>query len=482
MPSPLPPDLTPPRQATERNYSRATYGGHLAAVSASIGMPLIPWQRYVADVALEVDAQGVFVYSSVLLTGPRQIGKTAFDLARSIQNCLMGSGRRAWYTAQSGQHADAKWREQAESFMENKHNPLRPLLAKNPRYSNGSMEMSFVNGSKFRPHPPTEDSLHSKQSDSNSIDEAWAFSYQQGSALLGAVAPTTTTRRMVTGQRTQLWIESTEGTIESTFLNPRLEAARAGDPSVAFFDWGIGPDDDPSDLELVAAKHPGFGRLLDMQTLRDRFSDLGAGEFARAYGNRRTGSTERVIPAEPWQRAALPADEEIADGPVCFGAAVGMDGVDVSIVMVTVVAGHYIAAIVKDGHAPGTAWALDRIKTLSEKYKAPFAIDNVGPSAALYDAVKRAKVPLVELNSAAVAASCQTVLAGVTADAGPSWRYRPHVALDDAAELATRRWFSDGAWSWGRRASIGSISALEAATYATWGVDHLPEVAGFQLF
>ena len=475
--------MTPPREGTtRRNYDRATYGGHAAAVAASIGYPLIPMQRYVADVALEVDDNGILVYGDVLWTAPRQVGKTTFDLVRSIQNCLMGDNRRAWYTAQSGQHADAKWREQAETFMENKRNPLRPLLAKNPRYSNGSMEMSFVNGSKFRPHPPTEDSLHSKQSDSNSIDEAWAFSYQQGQALLGAIAPTTTTRRMLTGQRTQLWIESTEGTIESTFLNPRLEAARAGDPSVAFFDWGIGPDDDPTDLDVVASKHPGFGILCDMGTLETNLARLGPGEFARAFGNRRTGSTERVIPADPWQRAALPVDQEIADGPICFGAAVGMDGIDVTIVMVTVVAGHYIAVIVKDGHAPGTAWALERIKTLSAKHGAPFAIDKVGPSGALYDSVKRAGVPLVELNSAAVAASCQTVLAGVTNEAGPTWRYRPHFALDDAAELATRRWFSDGAWSWGRRASIGSISALEAATVATWGVDHLPEQHGMQLF
>ncbi len=44
------------------------------------------------------------------------------------------------------------------------------------RLTNGSEVLKFRNGSEFRPHPPSEDSLHSKQSDSNSIDEAWAFS------------------------------------------------------------------------------------------------------------------------------------------------------------------------------------------------------------------------------------------------------------------------------------------------------------------
>ena len=478
----LPPGLTPPRQATPRNFDRATWGGHLAAVAASIGKPLLPWQRYVADVSLEVDSEGVFVYSSVLLTAQRQVGKTTMELARNIQNCLMGPNRRAWYTAQTGQHANDKWREMAEEFVEAADNPLRPLLAKPPRYSNGSMEMRFVNGSTFRPHPPSADSLHSKQSDSNSIDEAWAHSYVAGQALLGAISPTVTTRRSVTGQRAQLWIESTEGTIESTFLNPRIEAARAGDPSVAFFDWGIRPDVDPTDLKAVYAAHPGAGRLLDMDTLVSELAKLGEGEFARAFGNRRTGATERVIPAGPWTAARLDPDAQIAEGPICFGAAVGMDGVDTSIVMVTKVNGHYIAAVVKDGYGPGTGWALDRIVQLSEKYKAPFAIDSIGPSAGLRDQVSRAGVALVDLNSSAVSSSCQTVLAGVTNTDGPTWRHKPHAALDDAAELATKRWFGDGGWSWGRRASVGSISALEAATVATWGVDHLPTRHGLQLF
>ena len=71
---------------------------------------------------------------------------------------------------------------------------------------------------------------------------------------------------------------------------------------------------------------------------------------------------------------------------------------------------------------------------------------------------------------------------GITDEAGPSWRYRPHAALDGAADLATRRYFQDGAWVIGRRASVGSVSALEACALSAWGVDHLPPEVGMQLF
>lgn len=481
MPSPYPPGMIQPRQATQRNFSRPTYGGHVAAVSSMLKKPFIPWQTFVSDVAGEVDEDGFLYYNKVVLTGPRQIGKTAADLARNVQNCLMGPDRRAWYTAQSGQHASAKWREMSDTFVGSRR--LQNLAHR--RLTNGSEVLEFRNGSEFRPHPPTEDSLHSKQSDTNSIDEAWAFTELQGTQLLGAIVPTTGTRRMLTKQQPQLWIMSTEGTVESTFFNPELDAARAGtDERTAFFDFGIFPDEDPTDLALVAKRHPGYGYLFDMETLVTASKQLPVGEFARAYGNRRTGATERVIPAGPWRDAAWL--DAVPAGPVCFGAATGVDGVDSSIVAaqrVTTAEGSYIVvAMVKDGHAPGTWWALDRLKALAEKYPAAgFAIDRVGPSSALFDDASRAGLRMIDLDSAKVTAACQKTLAGITHPTGPTLRHKPHEAFDRAAELATRRWISDGAWVFGRRASVGSISSLEALNLAAFGIDHLPSEMALQL-
>jgi hypothetical protein len=206
---------------------------------------------------------------------------------------------------------------------------------------------------------------------------------------------------------------------------------------------------------------------------------LPVGEYARAYGNVRTGATERVIPAKPWRDAAWL--DELPDGPVCFGAATGVDGIDTTIVVAKRVAGATVVAVVKDGHQSGTWWALDRLTDLCQKYNAPAIIDRVGPSSALYDDAKRAGLTLIDLDSAKVTAACQKTLGGITNPNGATWRHKPHDALDAAAELATRRWISDGAWVFGRRASVGSISALEAANLAAFGIDHLPEAQGFQL-
>jgi hypothetical protein len=294
------------------------------------------------------------------------------------------------------------------------------------------------------------------------------------------------TRRQLTGQRPQTWLMSTEGTVESTALNTLLDEARSDtpDPRTAFFDWGIRDDVDPTDLQAVLDAHPGKGFLLSLDDLAGFASQYRdePGEFARGFGNRRTGATERVIPPEPWKHSAVPADTTAPDGPVCFGAAHGVDGVDTTITATQLYGPGTLTAVVKRGHGPGTTWALDRLVELQARHpQAAFAIDRFGPSASLHDAAERAGLRLVKLDAGAIITATQNTMAGITNPAGPTWRYKPHDALDQAAQLATKRFTGDGTWVFGRRASVGSISAIEAANVSSYGIHHMPAVVGFQL-
>jgi len=479
----LPPGLVPPRKGTtQRNFDRATHGPKLCSIMAELGKPPLPVHRYMADVALEVDDDGLFVYTTVLGTLQRQVGKTTFDLAGSIQNMLMGPNRRAWYTAQTGQHATDKFLEMADVW----EGSNIKQLARKPRRSNGSAALSFINGSVFRPFPPGEGTLDGKQSDRTSLDEMWFWTILQYQLMRQSYKPTQTTRRAVTGQRPQTWLWSSEGTVDSTALNLLLEEARSDTPSptTAFFDWGIGPDDDPDDLELVYSKHPGAGYLFDMDDLRgfrEDFKDA-PGEFARAYGNRRTGATERVIPAEPWRAAAWNDETPPAPGRVCFGAAVGVDGVDTTITATQLHGPGTLSAIVRGGWMESTYGALAKLRELRDKYPdAGFIIDPAGPSAALHDEAERDGFDLIPVRTSDVIAATQSTVSGIQNPAGPTWRYRPHPKFDAAAELATKRFAGDGTWLFGRRASSGSISALESANLGAYGIHHLPAVRALQL-
>jgi hypothetical protein len=99
----------PPLYATPRDPTRKTLGGAVARVAKQLGTPLMPWQRHVADVAMEIDPHtGLLAYGEVDLTTPRQSGKTTLELGVLVHRCRTWAASRALYSAQSRLHAHKK--------------------------------------------------------------------------------------------------------------------------------------------------------------------------------------------------------------------------------------------------------------------------------------------------------------------------------------------------------------------------------------
>ena len=124
-----------PRWATPRNHARPTLGPRVAQVAEMVGFDLMPWQRQVLDVALEVDPDtGRLVYREVRLTVPRQSGKTTLLLSLMTHRCIgFGSRQRVVFTMQSRQDAREKLFEDYRPLLD--QSPLGPKL--DWRESNG---------------------------------------------------------------------------------------------------------------------------------------------------------------------------------------------------------------------------------------------------------------------------------------------------------------------------------------------------------
>src|SRR5262245_9995567 len=137
----------PPRWATRRRPDRQTLGPRVAEVAELLGTPLMPWQRHVVDVALEVDPDtGLLVYREIDLTVPRQSGKTFLLLAVMIHRAL-GFGQRQrqriLYTAQTRNDARRKWEDEHVQVLQ--RSPLRNRFT--VRKSNGAEAIRWRNGS-----------------------------------------------------------------------------------------------------------------------------------------------------------------------------------------------------------------------------------------------------------------------------------------------------------------------------------------------
>ena len=452
-------NLAVPRFHTERNPGRDTYGPAVAKVSAALGRPFMPWQHDAADVSNEIDpATGQFAYPLVVISIQRQAGKTAYDMAQGLHRSLAISNARVWFTAQTGMHARDSFLEMARPAM---LTPLAQVLELKRGAGDTRLEVKHTL-SQFRPHPPTEDSLHGKQSDLNMIDEAWAFKEPQANALMAAITPTQATRPM-----RQTIIVSTRGTAESVWFHGLIEQARV-DPRICLIDYGIGPDDDPTDLEAIARHHPAYGITIGMDAFESAQAQLTPGEFARAYGNRETGAADLIWPMHYWADAQT--SKSIPEHIVpTFAAAVSIDRQQTVIAAAAFVDGVIRTAIIDA--RPGTAWAPARLAELDRKYgdSRGVFVPRRGPSANLADDSELAGVILAPMGSdddVLAAGDLETLTLTGRIEIGS------HPDLDTALANAAWRNVGDGARAFGRRASSGSIAALEAVALAAYQAGH----------
>lgn len=463
---------TSPRHHTPRTPGSRTLGGKVAAVSRAMGRPLYRWQRRAADVALELDENGRLRYHTVLISVPRQCGKTTLDSSAGLTRCLIQPAAKVWFTAQTGQAARERWLKEVGTPVSTR----LPTLGHVKRGAGDTRLIIPTTGSEFRPMPPSAEYLHGEQSDFVIVDEAWVHDDASGAALMQAIAPTFQSRAG-TKLGVQLWKSSTMGTADSTWWHDALAEGIEGRPGVAVIDYGIDDDVDPDDIDAVIDAHPLGGKESIASFIRDQAAELPGGEFARAFGNRATAARERFIPLDPWLAAqtmlSIPAS-----APVLFGAAIDINRTETVIAACAVVDGLPIIEIVD--RRPGTAWAADRLAELCDRHNTPPpVVDPVGPSGTLHDELVGRGYDMPHFSVRDLTRACAQFMDRLThttdGELDPTIGIRPNDGLDAAAEAVARRRVGD-AWAW-RRDGAAPIAALEAATLALHAAQHKPAPA-----
>lgn len=295
--------MSTPRYATAPTPGAPNDLHQIIVTAKALGTPLMPWQRQVARVASErvPGDETRYRYPIVVLTVPRQSGKTTLMRAVLAQRALMNQNRRAFYTAQTGKDASARWNDLVQQIEQG---PLSRYVKK--RMAAGSQSLTFPNGATISPFAPTAKSLHGYTPHDVMLDEIFAWDEAQGEDLMGAIKPA-----QITLRDRQLWLVSTMGTNDSEFLNRWVETGRQAlaDPEakVAYFEWSLGDGLDPYDPENWAF-HPALGHTITLEDLTEASESHSRGEWMRAYMNRRSVTTDSFI--EPEKINAVFAEHE----------------------------------------------------------------------------------------------------------------------------------------------------------------------------
>jgi len=443
-----------PRWATPRSPDRETIGPAIGAIAARMGLPLMPWQQLVADVGGEMDLEtGLPAYRDVIVTVPRQSGKTTLVLGWELQRALgWGEAQRIVYSAQSGNDARKKLIEDQVPLLERRKSKLgiQRILR-----GMGNEAVEFTNGSRIVLLASTADSGHGKTVDLGVKDEFFAdYDDRRDQSLVPAMA---------TRPAAQVLTTSTMGTDESIPLNRAVERGRLavelGERSgVCYFEWSAAPADDPDDPETWRRCMPALNRTITEAVVAHARATLPAGEFSRAFLNLRTKAGDRVLPIEAWN--AVCDDQSAPEGRPTFALDVNPERSAGAIVA----ASAGVAELVEYRDAIG--WLVPRSVELSQRWSAPrWIVDSTGPAASLIPEMERAGLKVEPASAKDLVAACGAFYDGLLEN---RIRIRRHVRLDEAAAGAAKRTIGD-AWAWTRKSAASDISPLVAATLALWG-------------
>jgi hypothetical protein len=401
-----------PRYAPRRDYSYFTEEPSITRVSRAMGFEPMPWQRFVWAVGTEyrLDSFGrkVYHYTDVLITVPRQSGKTTLlRPLRVYRMIIMASGAHLFSTAQTQKHASKRMLDMVEIVDASQLGPLFKM-----RRGKGDAGMKLLaNGTDLAQFTPNEEAAHGETSAYFDLDEIWFFTKELGDSIMGGIRPSQITLH----GEAQRWYTSTMGTMASGFMNTMVEQGRAGTrPGLCYVEFSMPDGLDPYAPATWWTFHPALGNTITEDALRDDM-DLPAGEWLRAYMNRITEVQDSLMPLEDWDDLARPHDAPaLSEVSVAFEVAPG------NTCAAVVACWHDPATGAPTGHvlhqAPGTLWVIPYLRMLHARGVRAFAADDGGPVRRLLDDIGDT-LPVRALTFGERRLADQTLLAAARDDA-----------------------------------------------------------------
>ncbi|MFJ8804201.1 terminase [Streptomyces sp. NPDC102487] len=469
----------PPRWGTPRRPEFPTLGGKVAKVMQLLGFTPMPWQRYVWDVALEVDpVTGLFCYRDVGLSVPRQQGKTQGLLAVKVHRSSAFKRQRIVYAAQTRAMARDRWEDEFWATIEVSRLAKRFAIRKANAHE---AIIHKVTRSRIGITANTESAGHGPPLDLGMIDEAFAH---QDDRLEQAFSPAMLTRPMA-----QLWWASAGGTEKSVFLNKKRAAGRAMveelfrsgvHPRNAYFEWFADDDMPRDDPATWRATLPALGFTVTEDIIRAELEKLDPAEFDRAYLNRTRKAAPPSDPNIPKARWPKLVDEGSRPTPhVAFAVDVSQSRDWSTIAAASLRADGRVHCEVV-ARRPGTDWVVPALQRLAARWD-PVAVavpSSGAPAGSLIDDLVAAgiNVPKDKAKPArgdlAILRVNDTVEAcGQMADAMRQGDvvHLDQVPLTAAVNGARTRRVGD-AWALDRTASLTDASPFCAVTFARWAL------------
>ena len=421
-----------------------------------VGLGFDPWQQGVAKYILAKDASGDYAADTVVLSIPRQVGKTYLVGALVFADCIINPGTTTVWTAH-------RFKVARETFKQLKGvaelPSLLPHVDPNDIYTAaGNESITFRNGSRVLFAARERGAIRGFSKVRRLIlDEAQILTED----ALSDLAPTM--NQAVNPQMILMGTPPKPTDPGESFTNLRTQALDGGAEGLVYIEMSADSGSDYDDRDAWRRANPSFpSRTPEKAILRLR-KLLSDEDFGReALGIWGTQGGGRVISADAWR-------ELVWDGRPSSDVAFAVD-VPPERDKATVA----VASNVRDGvhvelieQRAGTDWVAKRVGELVKKW-GPRAVmlDPAGPAGSLIVPLGNVGVEPQLVGGREMAQACggffDLVMSG-------QLKHLDDPVLNLAVDAGRRRRVGD-AWAWHRRDTSADISPLVAVTLAVAGL------------
>jgi phage terminase large subunit-like protein len=258
------------------------------------GIELLPWQSWLLVRMLELNEDGTFRFSRVVVLVGRQNGKTTLLKILSLWIMLRSPAATVLGVAQDLSIAKESWAGACELVEDY----LPDTLAKIKR-STGDLELLLSNRSRYRIAAANGRSgrgLPVKMLVLDELREMKTWEPYQ------ALAPTTTAQ--VDGLIVCI---SNAGESDSVVLNGLRDVALAGEDGVGLFEWSAPDGCELDDVEAWAYANPGLGFTVQESALRVALATFPPAQFRTEHLCQRVDVLNAAVDLAAWKSCSDPA-------------------------------------------------------------------------------------------------------------------------------------------------------------------------------
>lgn len=435
------------------------------------------WQAAIGILALGKRADGKYAATvgGVVLSIPRQVGKTFLVGMMIIALCLLHPGLTVIWTAHHTR-TSTKTFEVMKGLV--KRPRIRPFLAdegnEGIRSSHGEQEIAFRNGSVIMFGARSQGFGRGlEEVDVEVFDEAQIL----GTKALEDMVPAVNQSRHPAGGLLFFLGTPPRPTDPGEEFTARRTKALSGKASnMVYVEFGADPDadlDDPEQWAKANPSYPEFTPRESMERMREQLIDDDS--FAReALGIWTTSGTKRVIDAESW--GAIADEASMAVDRLALAIDVAPDR-SVASVALAGLRPDGLWHVELDEHRSGTGWIVPWIvRRCANNDIRAVVVDGISPASSLVEkrgngrtyligTPKGVNIEVTTTTARTMADACGQFYDGVM-DATFQHTDQPQVNV--ALSVAGKRPLVD-AWAWNRKSATSDITPIVAETLALWG-------------